>query len=181
MTTSTARAVPKDGLVREVEGRMSIPTTILVPTDFGEPADAALDYAVAFARKLGSRVVLLHVLRPPTLGMGELRAVVTEGAVDSVFTDAQAALDKVASRHQWNIETKVRSGKAQDLILQVAAEVHADLIVMGTHGRHGFRRLLLGSVAEMIVRSASCPVLTMHSKGPLLPCSAPSPAFIRTY
>jgi nucleotide-binding universal stress UspA family protein len=152
------------GLIREASDRMSLPKTILVPTDFGEPAEEALDYAVTLAGTLGARIILLNVLRLPVLGMVEMGAVVTEGAMDSLLIANQAELDRLAAlRTTVPIETALRTGEAHDVILQVAEEVHADLIVMGTHGRHGIRRLLLGSVAEAIVRTASCPVLTMHS------------------
>jgi nucleotide-binding universal stress UspA family protein len=142
---------------------MSLPRTILVPTDLGDPAEQAFDYAIALAAQLGARIVLLYVLRPAPLGLVEMGAVVTEGAVDSMLTAAQAELDRRAARGGVAVDTLVRTGEAHDVILQVAAEARADLIVMGTHGRRGIRRLLLGSVAEAVVRSAPCPVLTMHS------------------
>ena len=143
---------------------MRLPKTILVPTDFGEPAEAALDYAITLAVRVGARIILLNVVRIPVLGMSEMGAVVTEGALDSVLIGSQAQLERLASRRTTTeIETMVRTGDARDVILEVAKELDADLIVIGTHGRHGFRRLLLGSVAEAVVRTASCPVLTMHS------------------
>jgi nucleotide-binding universal stress UspA family protein len=143
---------------------MRLPNTILVPTDFGEPAEAALDYAITLAMRLGARIVLLNAIRIPVLGMVEMGGVVTEGAMDSVVTASEAQLNKLASRRTAReIETMVRTGDARDVILEVARELPADLIVMGTHGHHGFRRFLLGSVAEAIVRTASCPVLTLHS------------------
>lgn len=142
---------------------MRLPTTILVPTDFGEPADEALDYAISLAVKVGARIVLLNVLKLPVLGVMEMGAVVTEGAIDSLFTANQTELDRIASRRsEVAIETMLRTGEPHDVILQVAKELPADLIVMGTHGRHGIRRLLLGSVAEAVIRAASCPVLTLH-------------------
>ena len=142
---------------------MSLPTTILVPTDFGEAADHAFDYALALAAKLGARIVLLNVLRLPTLGLVEIGAVVTEGTMHSMHSSAQAGLDRRAERSAVAVDTLVRTGEPHAVILEVATEARADLIVMGTHGRRGIRRLLLGSVAEAVVRSAPCPVLTLHS------------------
>jgi nucleotide-binding universal stress UspA family protein len=143
---------------------MSPPKTILVPTDFGPPAEEALTYATSLAITLGARVILLNVVRISALGMVDMGAVMTGGAMDYMLVTSQLELNKLTSRHSaTHIETMVRTGDAYDVILEVAAEVRADLIVMGTHGRHGIRRLLLGSVAEAIVRGASCPVLTMHS------------------
>ena len=142
---------------------MSLPTTILVPTDFGEAADHAFDYALALAAKLGARIVLLNVLRPPALGLMESGAVVTDGTAHAMHSAAQAELDRLADRSAGPVETMIRTGEPHPEILQVATESRAELIVMGTHGRRGIRRLLLGSVAEAVVRSATCPVLTMHS------------------
>lgn len=137
---------------------------ILVPTDFGEPADEALGYAIDLALKVGARLVLLNVIKLAVLGVMEMGAVVTEGAVDSVFAANKAALEHIASRRtEVAVETMIATGEPRDEILRVAKQVRADLIVMGTHGRHGIRRLLLGSVAEAVVRAAPCPVLTLHS------------------
>lgn len=142
---------------------MSLPKTILVPTDFGEAADHAFEYAITLAAQLDARLVLLNVLRPPALGLMEIGAVVTEGTVHSMHVAAQAELDRLADRSARPVETMIRTGEPHQEILQVATEHRAELIVMGTHGRRGIRRLLLGSVAEAVVRSATCPVLTMHS------------------
>jgi nucleotide-binding universal stress UspA family protein len=143
---------------------MSLPKTILVPTDFGPAAEDALTYATSLAIAVSARVILLNVVRIPALGMVEMGAVVTAGVMDSTLVASQLELNKLTSRHGGTkIETMVRTGESHHVILEVAAEVTADLIVMGTHGRHGIRRLVLGSVAEAIVRSATCPVLTVHA------------------
>jgi nucleotide-binding universal stress UspA family protein len=85
--------------------------------------------------------------------------------IDSLIEDNQTALDKIAAEHasQATIgQVLLRTGDARDVINQTAKEVGADLIVMGTHGRRGVTRALLGSVAETVVRSAPCPVLTVR-------------------
>jgi nucleotide-binding universal stress UspA family protein len=81
---------------------------------------------------------------------------------------ATTALDGVGSRAQRSgvkVDTVLRHGPAWSEILAVAAETKADLIVMGTHGRRGLARALLGSVAEKVVRTASCPVMTVREPG----------------
>jgi len=83
---------------------------------------------------------------------------------DARFTDNQAGLDAfVASHPGAPFEIVMRTGDARDVIVNTAVEVGADLIVMGTHGRRGLRRALLGSVAESVLRHAPCPVLLMRS------------------
>jgi nucleotide-binding universal stress UspA family protein len=89
----------------------------------------------------------------------------TEAMIDDVVKDSQAALDNLINprRSLARIGRVVlRTGDARDLILHGCEDVQADLIVMGTHGRRGLRRALLGSVAEAIVRTAPCPVLTVR-------------------
>jgi nucleotide-binding universal stress UspA family protein len=112
-----------------------LPKNILVPTDLSEGADHALDYACELARTLGAKVHLLNVIGIPVLGVPELGMALTSTMIDSMISD---------------------------LILQTAKDLGADLIVMGTHGRRGFTRALLGSVTESVVRSAACPVLTVR-------------------
>jgi len=144
---------------------MKMPRNILVPIDFSDTAEHALDYAVVLANKLDARVHLLNVIGVPALGVPELGVALTASVIDSVVRSNQEALDKLANarRHAVQIgEVMLRTGDARDVILKTADEVGADMIVMGTHGRRGVRRALLGSVAESVVRTASCPVLTIH-------------------
>lgn len=142
---------------------MDLPRTILVPTDFSEFAEYALDYAVKLAGKLNARILLLHAIGVPTLGIPELGLALTSTMMESLVQENSAALDRLAtSKLPAQIETLLRSGDARDVIALAAKEFDADLIVMGTHGRRGFRRALLGSVAEGVVRTAPCPVLTIR-------------------
>lgn len=144
---------------------MTLPTNILVPTDFSETAARALDYAIALAAKLGARIHVLHVIGIPALGIPELGVALTSTMIDSLVRDNQAALDRLVDKHRSQAtfgEVVLRTGDARDSILQAADEIHADLIVIGTHGRRGISRALLGSVAEAIVRTARCPVLTVR-------------------
>jgi nucleotide-binding universal stress UspA family protein len=146
---------------------MTLPTNILVPTDFSKTADRALDYATALAAKLGARIHVVHVIGIPALGVPELGVALTSVTIDSLVRDNQAALDRLVDsrRNQATFgDVLLRTGDPRDMILQAANEVHADLIVIGTHGRRGLARALLGSVAEEIVRTAPCPVVTVGVK-----------------
>jgi nucleotide-binding universal stress UspA family protein len=148
-------------------GMSPIATNILVPTDFSETAERVLDYAVALAAKLDARIHVVHVIGIPALGIPEIGLALTSTMMDSMVRGNQAALDQLVDKRRDQAafgEVMLRTGDARDMILQAAEEVGADLIVMGTHGRRGISRALLGSVAEMIVRTARCPVLTVRAK-----------------
>lgn len=139
-------------------------TRVLCPTDFSEFSSTALDYAAALALSYGSTLRLVHVITPfpitgPYLdlpGGGPLY----EAAADQARTSLAAEAGRV-SRTGVRIETELREGTAVQEILTAAAEWPADLIVMGTHGRGGFERLVLGSVAEKVLRKAPCAVLAV--------------------
>lgn len=137
-------------------------TNILVPTDFSACSEQALDYAVELAARVDARVHLLSVIGVPSYGVPELGVGVTAAMVDNLIADNQRALDQLGREKKLVAQTLVRVGDARDVILQTAEELKADLIVMGTHGRRGISRALLGSVAEMIVRTSPIPVLTVR-------------------
>jgi len=142
-----------------------LPKNILVPTDFSESAEYALDYACDLARTLGAKVHLLNVIGVPVLGVPELGVALTSSVIDSLVTENQGELDQLAAARAERCqigEVLLRTGDARDVINQTSNELHIDLIVMGTHGRRGVSRALLGSVAETVVRSAPCPVLTVR-------------------
>jgi nucleotide-binding universal stress UspA family protein len=134
---------------------------ILHPTDFSESSRPAFELACALARDYGAELVVLHVAPPAlSLGSGGLPMAPTVGGDE----DAKARLEqirptdpKVAVRH------RLVGGPEVEVIRAVAAEEKADLIVMGTHGRGGLSRLLMGSVAEAVLRDAPCPVLTVKA------------------
>lgn len=139
---------------------------ILCPVDFSSFSRRALDHAVAIARWYRSTVTVLHVSTPV--------AVATVAPAPGVFEPlALAGLDREQVLRDMKgliedesapgvpIDSLVREGNAAAEILEQAAAMQADLIVMGTHGRTGFERLLLGSVTEKVLRKARCPVLTV--------------------
>lgn len=142
-----------------------LPKNILVPTDLSEHAEHALDYACELAAKLDATVHVVNVIGIPALGLPELGVALTSTVIDSVIADNQKALDALAARKCSGArigQVVLKTGDARDVINQTALDVGADLIVMGTHGRRGVSRALLGSVAETVVRSAPCPVLTVR-------------------
>ncbi len=141
-----------------------LPKNILVPTDLSEGAGQALEYACELARLMGARVHLVNVIGIPSFGVPELGMALTATVIDRLVVDNQTAIDELA-RTKCTAElgeVLVRSGDARDVINQTAEELSIDLIVMGTHGRRGLSRALLGSVAETVVRSAPCAVLTVR-------------------
>ena len=145
---------------------MTLPTTILVPTDFGEGSDAALSYAVELAKVIGAELVVLHTYEIPVVGFPDGTLVATAELTSRILESAKEGLDAAAKKLAptgVRVRTLVKQGDTWRTILEVADEVSAGLIVMGTHGRRGLPRALLGSVAEKVVRTASCPVLTVRA------------------
>jgi nucleotide-binding universal stress UspA family protein len=133
---------------------------VLVPTDFSEQAEAAFQLACPLARDHGARVILLHVY-PRPLCHGE---VVARRQADRYEDDLWRMLDQIAPAGATvAVERRLVEGDAAEEVLRVAREEGCDLIVMGTPGRTGLARLMLGSVAEQVLRRATCPVLTVRS------------------
>jgi len=144
-----------------------LPKHILVPTDLSEQSEQALDYACELARTLGATVHVLHVVGIPALGVPELGLTMTSTMIDTIVADDQAALDALVARKRGLAligQVLLRTGDARDMIDHAASELGADLIVMGSHGRRGVSRALLGSVAESVVRTAPCPVLCVRER-----------------
>jgi nucleotide-binding universal stress UspA family protein len=140
--------------------------TILYPTDFSPEAGPALDVAGVLAREGRRRLVILHVERPPLTTLGG-----TAGVPPLSTEYDRERLGEQLRRIQppqagISVEHRLEYGEPASVILAVARELDANLIVMGTHGRTGLRHLLMGSVAEQVVRQASCPVLTIRTALP---------------
>jgi nucleotide-binding universal stress UspA family protein len=142
---------------------------ILVATDFSDGSARALDLALELARADGASVMILHVCQMPafaspnTVGM----YVPTPELVADILADARRALQALKARVEGSgvpVETDFVEGEPAAEIVAYAEKHSFDLIVMGTHGRTGFRRLLLGSVAERVVRTAGRPVLTTGTR-----------------
>ncbi len=150
---------------------------ILVPTDFSETADAALADAYLLADRLGASVRLLHVLDDPFLAEGlAAEAYIAEAPTmrTALLEDAKGRLAHRAAQHRRAgagagrngvpVSTEVLFGNGARTIAEYAAQRNTDLIVMGTHGRSGLAHLLIGSVAERLIRTAPCPVLTVRQR-----------------
>ena len=141
---------------------------LLVPTDFSAPADAALGCAKRLAAKSGGSVCLLHVMEHTTVGAGLGSELVPEPPemVAERSAKAKAELGRrmlVDSRSRVKIDGDVVHGPVAATIGAYAGDYGFDVIVMGTHGRKGLTHLLMGSVAESVIRTAPCPVLTMKT------------------
>ncbi|MBC7174273.1 MAG: universal stress protein [Polyangiaceae bacterium] len=137
--------------------------TILCPVDFSPGSQAATDYAIGLAQKLGAKLHLVHVYPLPMLTAPDGGMMLPASVLADVSDNASKALRKAADAciaKGITPETHLGDGAPHTEILRVAEQVKADLIVMGTHGRSGFAHLLLGSVAEKVVRSSRIPVLT---------------------
>jgi nucleotide-binding universal stress UspA family protein len=140
---------------------------IIHATDFSSSALPALRQAVALARRWRARVILLHVMTPPS-------PFVSEGLPPLSYDQLLAHARRETKRHLTTLLSRVRrkgvqasavlaEGLSAEEVLRIARRQRADLLVLGTHGRTGLRRALMGSVAERIVRQARCPVLTVRS------------------
>lgn len=145
---------------------------ILLPVDFSECSKEALRYAVELSDRFGAAIHLLYVwdipgyLRPDlTVWTGDISASLSEHAQK----EASQALDEfvldVGVKDRKGLTAEAVPGAPAPTILQKAEDEGFDLIVMGTHGRTGLSHLVLGSIAENVVRRAHCPVLTVRVKG----------------
>ncbi|WP_394842322.1 universal stress protein [Pendulispora brunnea] len=146
---------------------MNLPKQILVPTDFSPCADEALDYAVALAEKLGAKVIVMHAYEIPVVGFPDGAYITGADEAARILTATQENLDALIAKHERgaaSLKGLLKNGEPSESIVAAARDVSADLIVMGTHGRRGLAHALLGSVAERVVRSSPCPVLTLGAQ-----------------
>jgi len=135
---------------------------ILVPTDFTTTSEAALSYGIALTRAFNAKLVLLNVPEHPGAAA---EAEYPIGISETMQNAANQRLGDLLSREEireLKPEYVMRIGHPAEEIVKFAESHAIDLIVMGTHGREGVARVLVGSVAETVVRRATCPVLTIH-------------------
>ena len=139
---------------------------ILIAIDFSENSDFAFDYALTLAKQFKAELTVMHVINEPVdlrgfyvphISFEELEKEIEEGATKMMEKFCQAKLDGFT-----NYKTEIVSGIPYEEIIKKAEETSASLIVLGTHGRTGLDHLIFGSTAERVVRSASCPVLTIR-------------------
>ncbi len=136
---------------------------ILVPVDFGDAMQPGIDLAVSLARTLDARLTLVNTFDITPFAATTPFAPMLD--VEPMLATSEAELKKVLAnvRAAWpKTDAVFRQGSPYDAILEVAKRHACDLIVIGTHGRRGVARVLLGSVAERIVRLSPIPVLTVH-------------------
>jgi nucleotide-binding universal stress UspA family protein len=147
-----------------------LPRHILVPVDFSEPSQQALDVAIELAQAFQARLFLLHVVETPVMGGGP-----GEMGMGTAYAEVMKQMEAEASRnledyvghvHKAGLECtgEIMPGAPFQQIVDVADHKQVDLIVMGTRGHTGLQRFFLGSVAEKVVRMAPCPVLVTRSE-----------------
>jgi nucleotide-binding universal stress UspA family protein len=141
---------------------------VLHPTDFSDCAEQAQALAVDLVGKLGGEIVLLQVLiETPLYGEGVLSTAQIQSVYDAQRKWAEETLEARAadlSHRGIKASCRLQAGVPFEVIVKIAEEERADMILMGTHGRSGLNRVLLGSVAERVIRLAPCPVLTVRAK-----------------
>jgi len=137
---------------------------ILVPHDFSETSEAAVRYAVALARNFGARIHLLHVGDQARLDLETEFPLGLEGAVEDAVRERLLKIVTPAEQAELHPEFVVRAGVPAAEIVRYASNYDIDLIVMGTHGRGPVSHMVMGSVAEKVVRTAPCPVLTVRGQ-----------------
>lgn len=142
---------------------------ILHPSDFSAASWPAFAEAVKLARTDRARLVIVHVLSAvaPLMVEGYMPPRTYDDLRKSIVAHGRRQLDKVVARARRagvRAQGLLVEGGTAERIVRAAKSAHADLVVMGTHGRGGFAKLLLGSVAERVVASAPCPVLTVRGK-----------------
>jgi nucleotide-binding universal stress UspA family protein len=158
---------------------------ILVPTDFSPPSVAALATAKALAAQFGASIHLVHVMQDPyatAAYASDVYGYLPSGLKESWRLEAQQHLDPLmtpAERAQFRVTTDVVFGSPARAIVEYAQENAVNLIVMGTHGRGAVAHLLLGSVAERVVRTAECPVLTVRGTAAALATVSDEPEAAR--
>ena len=139
---------------------------ILVPVDFSANASEALAMAAELSRRFDARISLLHVFQPVSYAMPEGYMLYTPKQLAELLTAFEAQLASAKAEAERAGAVTVRTDQVQGVpaveITEYAEKERCDLIVMGTHGRTGLQRALLGSVTEQVLRHAACPVLTVR-------------------
>jgi nucleotide-binding universal stress UspA family protein len=143
-------------------GTMDSPRNILCATDFGPSSKGAVHVALAMAKAVGGAVTLVHVYDAPVYAGPPFMPLNDAGP--EVEKAAQGALDTAVSEAKAQVEGVrgvLRRGRPWEEVIALAVDLRADLLVLGTHGRRGLPRAILGSVAERVVRLSPIPVLTV--------------------
>lgn len=139
--------------------------TILVPVDFSKGSDRAVSQAEQLAVALGAEIELFHAYQLPVFALPDSTVTVSPTYVADLTERATRELERyrdTLTTKGLKASVKLLEGNPADAIVERAERLGASMIVLGTHGRSGFRRFLLGSTAERVVRMATVPVLTVH-------------------
>jgi len=145
--------------------------TILHPTDFSGPSEYAFQVACSLARDYEAKLVVLHVEMPPVTIGEVISSMEPEEYKQKLWAEFHRLEASEPGIRDLRVETKFVEGNPAKEILRAANQIKPELIVMGTHGRTGLGRLLMGSVAEEVVRKSPIPVLTVKA---LIPHAVPA-------
>ncbi|MFI5303218.1 MAG: universal stress protein [Nitrospiria bacterium] len=145
------------------KGRFAQIKQILVPTDFSPQSERSLDYAVMMAKKFGAKIVLFHAIEPfPYTTTDAFMIVDNSEALKNIADNLIKNTSSLLRKRGVTVKSSLSIGSPAREIMMKAEREKVDLIIMGTHGRTGVEHVLLGSVAERVVRIARCPVLTVR-------------------
>ena len=135
--------------------------TILVPVDFQDASLEALELARDLGARLGMDIVLMHVFSIPVVVYPGFEPIMAPGLPEEIETAARRAIERLAES-AGGARTRVASGDPATEILKEVEQTQPAFVVMGTHGRKGLSHLFMGSVAEEVIRSSKCPVITVR-------------------
>jgi nucleotide-binding universal stress UspA family protein len=140
---------------------------ILVPVDFSDCSRKALRYALALAKEHQAAITLVHVISPPSYPVGEFGGLEYGNLVADMRVGGEKQLKEMARNDVGNaapVDIRILSGAPATEVVETAKELDVDMIVVSTHGHTGLKHVLLGSVAEHVVRTAPCPVLVVRER-----------------
>jgi universal stress protein A len=139
--------------------------TILCPVDFSDASRKAVQYAREFARSMGASIYLLTVVEPRPMAVDiSLNYVPLEADLEKAAEEDLELIRQDLINSGLKVECGVEIGNPADVILDKIDEFNVNLIIMGSHGKQGLSRLIMGSVAEIVVRKANCPVLIVKTE-----------------
>lgn len=142
-------------------------SSIVCAIDFSEPSDRALGHALALAKRIGAKVIAVHAWQLPVYAVPDGVAVFGPEVVAEITEGLQKQLAKTLEGHRaagLTLEGRLVAGAPVEAVLEVAKDVGAEYIVIGTHGRTGVARFVIGSVAERLVRLSTIPVVVVPTK-----------------
>lgn len=138
---------------------------ILCPVDFSEASRNAVRYAHEFAKGMGAELVLLNIVEPRPMAVDmSLSYVPLEEDLEKAAREDLEEIIRMEKEKGVEVQAEVRIGTPSELILETAEELDVNLVILGSHGKSGLSRLLMGSVAESVVRKATCPVLIVKAE-----------------